>query len=221
MLIKPGVGVDMHNSSPNSIERNVTTEDNLMDVIRNLVPPNIAQALMQQVSTESKYPDKEDNIANFSDIRTWEFKTGFRDGSNILGLVVCSLVFGTAIAVVGERAKLVLDFLVAFTEIIMVRFEKCLLTYSWTKVFFCSPTIFVFQMVVMFLINFVPLGVCSLAAEQVLLIKDYATAFKGLGVYMGTVVSGLFIQGLFILPAFYCKYYSNLDFCECEANRTF
>ena len=37
-----------------------------------------------------------------------------------MGLVAGSLVFGTAIAVVGERAKLVLDFVVAFSEIIMV-----------------------------------------------------------------------------------------------------
>ena len=51
---------------------------------------------------------------------TWELQTRFRDGPNILGLVAGSLVFGTAIAVVGERAKLVLDFVVAFSEIIMV-----------------------------------------------------------------------------------------------------
>ena len=98
----------------------VTTEDNLMDVIRNLVPPNIAQAFTQQASTELKYPDKEDNRTSFQDKNTWEYQTGFREGPNVLGLVVCSLVFGTAMAVVGERAKLVLDLFVALTEIIMV-----------------------------------------------------------------------------------------------------
>ena len=36
--------------------RNVTTPDTLMDLIRNLVPPNLMQATMQQYRTNLKYP---------------------------------------------------------------------------------------------------------------------------------------------------------------------
>ena len=36
--------------------RNVTTPATLMDLIRNLVPPNLMQATMQQYRTNLKYP---------------------------------------------------------------------------------------------------------------------------------------------------------------------
>merc|ERR1712029_1297009 len=100
-----------------------------------------------------------------------------KSNSNILGLVAWSIVFGVAIAAVGEKAKPVLNFFVAFTEIMM--------------------------MITQFVINFAPVGVAFLVAEQVLRMESFAKTFKGLGAYFGTVVLGLFIHGLIILPTLF------------------
>ena len=66
--------------------------------------------------------DMKKNVSclNVTDKTTWQFETNFKDNSNILGLVMWSIVFGIAIAAVGDRAKPVLDFFIAFTEIMMV-----------------------------------------------------------------------------------------------------
>ena len=62
---------------------------------------------------------------------------------------------------------------------------------------------FSLQMITQFVINFAPLGVCFLVAEQVLVMKSFEETFKGLGAYFGTVVLGLLIHGLIILPILY------------------
>jgi len=156
---------------------------------------------MQQQTTELTMPtqemlelDMKKNVScrNVTDKTTWAFKPNFKDNSNILGLVMWSIVFGIAIAAVGDRAKPVLDFFIAFTEIMM--------------------------MITQFVINFAPLGVCFLVAEEVLTMKSFEETFKGLGAYFGTVVLGLTIHGLIILPILYglitrslpFKYVSNM-----------
>ena len=126
--IQPGNGV-AGNDSVEKKERHITTADTLMDLVRNLIPPNILQATMQQQKTELTKPtqkmlelDMKKNVSclNVTDKTTWQFETNFKDNSNILGLVMWSIVFGIAIAAVGDRAKPVLDFFIAFTEIMMV-----------------------------------------------------------------------------------------------------
>ena len=62
LVIKPGVGVEINSSAATSYDhednfpKNVTTEDNLMDLVRNLVPSNIVQAWLQQRTTELRHP---------------------------------------------------------------------------------------------------------------------------------------------------------------------
>ena len=43
-------------------KRNVTTEDTLMDLLRNCFPPNIMQATMQQYKTSIVWPGDQDNV---------------------------------------------------------------------------------------------------------------------------------------------------------------
>ena len=45
------------------------------------------------------------------------------DGTNMLGLIACSLVFGIGIAVVGEDADILLKFFIAVVEV-MIRISK-------------------------------------------------------------------------------------------------
>ena len=42
--------------TPSSAGRNVTTADTLMDLVRNMFPPNIVQATLQQYRTTLIYP---------------------------------------------------------------------------------------------------------------------------------------------------------------------
>lgn len=53
--IKPGVGMN-NNSTEEAEERYVTTEDTLMDLVRNLFPENIIQASLQKVQTFISHP---------------------------------------------------------------------------------------------------------------------------------------------------------------------
>ena len=62
-------------------ERNITTEDTLMDLVRNLFPPNIIQACTKQVTTDLIYPNNDT-----WDKRDWNFKTSMKDNTNILGM---------------------------------------------------------------------------------------------------------------------------------------
>ena len=53
ILIKPGVGAEDEDEGGTGELRNVTTVDTLLDLVRNMVPSNLVQACIQQVSGTS------------------------------------------------------------------------------------------------------------------------------------------------------------------------
>lgn len=97
--------------------------------------------------------------------------------TNILGLVAFSLVFGVAIAATGAEGKPVLDFFTSFVAIMMK-------ITGW-------------------IINLAPIGVLFLVAGSILDMKDVGKTFASLGWYFGTVLLGLGIHGIIVLPAIY------------------
>merc|ERR1719328_843220 len=90
--IQPGNDAEPIEKSIN--ERNITTEDTLMDLVRNLFPPNIIQACTKQVTTQLVYKPEYEIDNKTLPKHDWAFKTSFQDNTNILGLVMFSLVFG-------------------------------------------------------------------------------------------------------------------------------
>ena len=76
-------------------DRNVTTADTLMDLIRNVFPPNLIEACISQTSTVLMYPDTKEmmeKITHMEDCETvedckteWKFKTTMGGSMNILG----------------------------------------------------------------------------------------------------------------------------------------
>ena len=56
--IRPGAGKGeyLDDEGDSSAGRNVTTADTLMDLVRNMFPPNIVQASLQQYRTTLVYP---------------------------------------------------------------------------------------------------------------------------------------------------------------------
>ena len=107
-VIRPGVGNECKpnvlandgNSScklddkPN--DRNVTTADTLMDLIRNVFPPNLIEACISQTSTVLMYPDTKEMMEKITDMEDcetvedckteWKFKTTMGGSMNILGM---------------------------------------------------------------------------------------------------------------------------------------
>ena len=182
-IIGPGKGIE---NKGHIIEENmnITTVDTLMDLVRNLIPPNIIQATMQQQVTSVSFDPKQRNKSNemmqdLNDRTTWNFNTSFQNNTNILGLIAWSLGFGIGIAVVGEPAKPLVDFLAAVVQV----------TTRMT----------------MWIISGAPIGIMFLIAGQIVDMKDPKNTFLHIVAYFLTVTIALFIHGLIILPTIYGK----------------
>lgn len=193
LVISVHPGVEGQDKGDKKVERrNVTTPDVLMDLVRNMFPPNIIQATMQQSHTVLKYPKENSDgldgtkFRNQSDPSTWETKKGNSNGSNILGLVVFAIVLGVALAKLEEKGKPLLNFFTSLTDAMMV------LT-TWV-------------------INLAPVGVFFLIAGEVLKMDDMASVLISLGWYFMTVMMGLLVHGLIVLPLLYFLVVRELPF---------
>merc|ERR1719334_847974 len=191
--IQPGAGGEGVKEGQEGSKRNITTADTLMDLIRNCFPPNIIQATVQQYKTELIYPGEskyEDEATRATvdpqDKKTWMFKSAWSNSTNILGLVVFSIVTGVAIAMSGEDGKPMLRFFESIS-VVMMRVT------TW-------------------IIHLAPVGVKFLVAGQILQMKDVTGEFAKLGWYFFTVLLGLFIHGLIVLPAIYTVVTRTLPF---------
>lgn len=93
-LIQPGTRSSDVFESAIIPEKNVTNVDMLMDLIRNLFPPNIFQAMLEKSQTVLIYPGKTDlNDSVLEDDKlTWTFEEKWTSGTNILGLIIVSMV---------------------------------------------------------------------------------------------------------------------------------
>jgi len=183
VTIRPGGGVGEGGPGQGTRDtrRNVTTADTLMDLIRNAFPPNIIQATQHQYGTELIYPGNENKTDGDhgpwiypSDKNTWKFKSTWSDSTNIIGLVVFSVVTGIAIANSGQDGLPLLSFMES-VSIVMMKVT------TW-------------------IIHLAPVGVCFLIAGQMLEMRNLAEEFAKLGFYFGTVLLGLFLHGCIVLP---------------------
>ncbi|XP_071799346.1 uncharacterized protein [Asterias amurensis] len=98
---------------------------------------------------------------------------------NIMGLVVFSIVFGIALGRIGrtEEGKILLAFFTAVNTIIM-KLVQALMWYA-------------------------PVGILFLIVGSMAQVEDWVTTLAQLGMYMVTVIAGLAIHGLLILPGLY------------------
>ncbi len=95
-----------------------------MDLVRNCFPPNIVQATMQQYRTTLIYPgpgnkEMDGYTIKEDDKSTWMFKSEWSSSTNILGLVVFSIVTGVAIASAGEEGIPLLRFFQSVSAVMM------------------------------------------------------------------------------------------------------
>lgn len=191
-------GVSGQEKSGKKVEsREVTTPDTLLDLIRQMFPPNLLQATMQQYRTTLIHPGCEnENCTGYYDdsgqwrdpnnTSTWKFKGEWTNGSNILGLVFFAIILGIALATLGEKGKPLLNFFTCMADAMMT--------------------------ITTWVINLAPVGVFFLIGGQVLGVEDLGTVVNQLGWYFSTVLIGLFVHGFIALPIIFTVVTRTLPF---------
>ncbi|KAF3425114.1 hypothetical protein E2986_07910 [Frieseomelitta varia] len=96
--------------------RDITTTDTILDLIRNVFPPNLVQACIAQYRTILIEPENKTGVT----IQDWEISHKYGDGTNTLGLVIFSIVFGIALSKMGEQGKPLLSFFDTLSEASML-----------------------------------------------------------------------------------------------------
>lgn len=101
-------------------------------------------------------------------------KASYCDGSNILGLVLISVVFGIIISLMSEESKELLKWLNTITMIVTE-----------------------------FVIHMTPIAAMFLVLPHVILVEKLSILFQSLGWYTLIIMIGLYIHVIIILPLIY------------------
>ncbi|XP_023273163.1 excitatory amino acid transporter 3-like [Seriola lalandi dorsalis] len=180
IMMKPGVSKNAGKEKDDDDDEIFSTTDAILDLVRNMVPQNLLLASFQQYKTvkvEFEVEEADDGSTLESNATEVRLVSKHIDGSNTVGLIVCSIVFGLALKRIGEEGKLLVDIINTFKEA--------------TK------------RVVRMIIGFMPIGVMFMTASYVVEVSDnWETVFK-LGMFVAVVISGLTIHAVVVLPLVY------------------
>jgi len=173
--------------------KNGTTVDTLLDLLTNCFPPNLVQATMQQHKTELVYPGNEmiedpssGAMLDPHNKETWKMTSSWSSSTNILGLVIFSVITGIAISLSGEEGKPLLHFFKSVSHVMMK-------VTNWV-------------------VHLAPIGVCFLIAGEILHMKSVLAELTKLAWYLITVILGISIQGFVLLPIIYSLVTRKLPF---------
>uniref|UniRef100_H2YDN2 Amino acid transporter n=1 Tax=Ciona savignyi TaxID=51511 RepID=H2YDN2_CIOSA len=98
-------------------------------------------------------------------------------GINVLGIICFCITFGVIIGGMGKEGEILVRFFTAFNEAVMK--------------------------IVGIVIWYAPIGIIFLIAGEIMKMQDPAKVLEQLGLYMATVIAGLAIHGLIVLPLIY------------------
>ncbi|XP_041863159.1 excitatory amino acid transporter 4 [Melanotaenia boesemani] len=203
MIIRPGQGSRDSPVAKNGNIEPVQAADAFLDLIRNMFPPNLVEACFKQYKTVYKKIIHTRNVTvtlNLTDslnmtetnlnmnlsrvlhtiqetVEETVPVTGSSGGVNALGLVVFSLCFGLVIGNMKQQGQALRDFFDCLNEAIM--------------------------RLVAIIIWYAPVGILFLIAGKIVEMKDLAEVGGQLGMYTVSVIVGLLIHGLFVLPLLY------------------
>jgi len=215
VLIQPGVGMRQPDRPANN--EVVRPMDSFMDIMRNMVPSNIVKAAIQQDKTkivlkkdsERKYnktfdlshlssnetkslyqryeitsfkDPKSGNITYYTTVKTSnEYKIGaglyHPQKANFLGLIVFAVCVGKIAGAMGDKAKPFVDFITVFNDII--------------------------TQLVLYVMWYSPFGIMSLIMSQFAEMENIMETFASLGLFIVTVLLGIGVHGLIVLPLIY------------------
>lgn len=178
-IIHPG-RESMRAGAPPANSRPTTTADTLLDLVRNMFPPNLVESCIAQYRTILIPPTPPDNFTgNWTepDIKEWRISGEYTSGSNVLGLIIFSIVHGIAIGKLGAVGKPLLDFYTSLGESVMLMTNWIL----WLS----------------------PLGVFFLVVAKILEAESFSAMVGQLGLYFLTVLVGLTLHGFIVVPGIY------------------
>ncbi|XP_053559022.1 excitatory amino acid transporter 1 [Bombina bombina] len=206
IIIHPGKGTKENLQSQGKIER-VQATDAILDLIRNMFPPNLVEACFKQYKTQysvkvfkvpvpselnstavTEQPTEAINVSDIfenvtraigrlqemMDIEEVVPVPGSANGVNALGLVVFSMCFGMVIGKMKEQGRALREFFDCLNEAIM-RLVGVIIWYA-------------------------PVGIMFLISGKILEMDDLLVMGGQLGMYTITVIVGLLIHALVVLP---------------------
>uniref|UniRef100_A0A4W4G7Q5 Amino acid transporter n=1 Tax=Electrophorus electricus TaxID=8005 RepID=A0A4W4G7Q5_ELEEL len=194
LIIHPGKGAKEEFSTEHSVEQ-VSPADAFLDLIRNMFPPNLVQACTQQVKPLHCLWFPELTLTLTLTVITLTLTLtvinltltltlteeipvlGTVNGINALGLVVFSMSFGLTIGGMKEQGQPLRDFFDCLNEAIM-RLVGVIMWYA-------------------------PLGILFLIAGKIVEMEDLSAMGGQLGMYTITVIIGLLIHAILVLPTLY------------------
>lgn len=154
--------------------KKITTADTVLDLIRNLVPSNLIEATLFKYTTVLTSPD---DIESKNDINKWKISHEMDEGSNIIGLVMFAIILGLICGSMGDAGKPIVDLFACLSEASMK--------------------------MISYIIMSAPIGIMFLVIPRIVEVEDVHQLLGSVGWFMLTVLSGLFIHGLIILPSIY------------------
>lgn len=190
-------------------KKEVRAIDSFLDLIRNMFPENLVQACIEQLTTGVKKieVDKQrhnvtgdfnatqealrnnrtlkhavkDGI-NYTYYETFRLvkvagKSAYGGSTNVLGLVAFSLVVGVILGKMGKKGRIFVTWMTTLNDIVM-EMVTLVMWYS-------------------------PIGIWSLIAEKFASMENIDGTFESLAKYMLTVIGGLIIHSVLILPVIY------------------
>nr|XP_012631733.1 excitatory amino acid transporter 5 isoform X1 [Microcebus murinus] len=204
-IIHPG-GAAQKETTEQSGKPIMSSADALLDLIRNMFPANLVEATFKQYRTKTTpvikspkvaqeeapprriliYGVQEENgsrVQNFALDLTpppevvYKVEPGTSDGMNVLGIVIFSATMGIMLGRMGDSGAPLVSFCQCLNESVM----KIVAVAGW----------------------YFPFGIVFLIAGKILEMDDPRAVGKKLGFYAVTVVCGLVLHGLFILPLLY------------------
>uniref|UniRef100_A0A2I2YT05 Amino acid transporter n=1 Tax=Gorilla gorilla gorilla TaxID=9595 RepID=A0A2I2YT05_GORGO len=195
IIIHPGKGTKENMHREGKIVQ-VTAADAFLDLIRNMFPPNLVEACFKQFKTNYekrsfKVPIQANEtllvavINNVSEAMetltriTEELVPvpGSVNGVNALGLVVFSMCFGFVIGNMKEQGQALREFFDSLNEAIM-RLVAVIMWYA-------------------------PVGILFLIAGKIVEMEDMGVIGGQLAMYTVTVIVGLLIHAVIVLPLLY------------------
>ncbi|CAF4838500.1 unnamed protein product [Rotaria sp. Silwood1] len=176
LTIRPGLRVGTVQIKPDSKAAEGRTVDTVLDLFRNLFPDNIMEAAFRSFATDLKVNRTVIAGPNGTSYNKTIYKATVvkRDNINVLGLLLFCIVFGILISRLKQKAIILKHFFEAMLEVVM-QLVRIAMLYS-------------------------PIGIFFLIVAKILDMDDLRDFLGSLGLYMATVLVGLFIHGFIILP---------------------
>ncbi|XP_078141121.1 solute carrier family 1 member 3a isoform X3 [Centroberyx gerrardi] len=175
LIIHPGKGSKDEFTKQQKIEQ-VSPADAFLDLIRNMFPPNLVEACTKQVTLPPHARSPSPYLSLFF-ISFSAPVPGSVNGVNALGLVVFSMCFGLIIGSMREQGQPLKDFFDCLNEAIM-RLVAIIMWYA-------------------------PIGILFLIAGKIVEMDDITSMGGQLGMYTVTVICGLLVHAIFVLPTLY------------------